>query len=251
MTARRRTEGVPPGIGTLNERPLHAALKDWCAEPGDRFEVPIDGFVADIVRGVEVIEIQTGSVGALRRKLTALLSRRPVRLTVPIPLRTMVVRVDPAGNEISRRASPRRGRLVDLFSELVGIPDLLGDANLSIDALFVEQEEIRRPARRRRRAWTIEERRLIRVVDQISFRTPSDYLAVIPPEIGSPFTTGDLASALSIPRRTAQKIAFCLRRLGVLQAVGKRGNSWLYVRSMNGPGREARNTPVGYDRSDR
>ena len=50
-------------IGTLNEKPLHAALKDWCARPGDQFEVFVDGFVVDIVRGNLLIEIQTGKKG--------------------------------------------------------------------------------------------------------------------------------------------------------------------------------------------
>src|SRR5262245_62323945 len=30
-------------IGLLNEKPLHAALKAWYAQPGDQFEVPLDG----------------------------------------------------------------------------------------------------------------------------------------------------------------------------------------------------------------
>ena len=27
------------GIGLLNEKPLHASLKQWYAQPGDQFEV--------------------------------------------------------------------------------------------------------------------------------------------------------------------------------------------------------------------
>jgi hypothetical protein len=38
-------------IGLLNEKPLHAALKDWYARPEDRFEVSVDGFVIDVVQG--------------------------------------------------------------------------------------------------------------------------------------------------------------------------------------------------------
>jgi hypothetical protein len=37
------------GVGLLNEGPLHAALKLWSAQPGDRFEVAVEGFVTDIV----------------------------------------------------------------------------------------------------------------------------------------------------------------------------------------------------------
>jgi len=66
------------GIGTLNEKPLHASLKAWCAEEGDRFEVPVDGFVVDIVRDRLLIEIQTSAVGPIRRKLTTLVKRHPI-----------------------------------------------------------------------------------------------------------------------------------------------------------------------------
>jgi hypothetical protein len=39
-----------PIIGTLMETSLHAALKEWYAQPGDRTEVPMDGYVIDLVR---------------------------------------------------------------------------------------------------------------------------------------------------------------------------------------------------------
>jgi hypothetical protein len=48
-----------PGIGQLNEKALHASLKQWYARPGDRFEVAVGGFVIDIVRAELLIEIQT------------------------------------------------------------------------------------------------------------------------------------------------------------------------------------------------
>ena len=41
--------------------------KAWYAAPGDRMEQPIDGYVADLVRGDELIEIQTRNFGALKR----------------------------------------------------------------------------------------------------------------------------------------------------------------------------------------
>ncbi len=40
-----------PHIGTLGERSLHAALKEWYAEQGDLLEREVDGYVIDIVRG--------------------------------------------------------------------------------------------------------------------------------------------------------------------------------------------------------
>ena len=37
-------------IGSLNEKPLHAALKRWCATPHGDTEVSVDGYVVDVVR---------------------------------------------------------------------------------------------------------------------------------------------------------------------------------------------------------
>ena len=37
-------------ISTLNEKPLHAALKQWYAGPDSMFEVSIDRFIIDILQ---------------------------------------------------------------------------------------------------------------------------------------------------------------------------------------------------------
>ncbi|GAG31638.1 unnamed protein product, partial [marine sediment metagenome] len=46
-------------IGLLNEKPLHAALKEWYARPEDRLEASVAGFVIDVVQGDLLVEIQT------------------------------------------------------------------------------------------------------------------------------------------------------------------------------------------------
>src|SRR5215212_5865005 len=100
------------GIGVLNEKPLHASLKQWYARPGDRFEVAVGGFVIDIVRAELLIEIQTGSFAAIRSKLTNLVQSHQVRLIYPIAQEKWIVR--PATDErqrVVRRRSPKKGRL--------------------------------------------------------------------------------------------------------------------------------------------
>ena len=54
-------------IGTLGEKSLHSALKDWYAEPGDRLEAEVDGFHIDIVRRKILIEIQTSNFSSQRK----------------------------------------------------------------------------------------------------------------------------------------------------------------------------------------
>ena len=108
-------------IGTLNEKPLHEALKRWYAQPGDMFEVPVDGFVADIVRGDLLIEIQTRNFTSIKRKLEKLLINHPVRLVYPIPREKWITKLAADGNSpVSRRRSPKRGAYEEVFWEPVG-----------------------------------------------------------------------------------------------------------------------------------
>jgi hypothetical protein len=229
----RRPDNVRK-IGTLNEKPLHAALKAWYARPRDLAEVSVDGFVVDIARDDLLVEIQTQNFSAIKRKMFSLTSRHPVRLVYPIPLEKWIVKLDDdETRQLSRRKSPKRGSAVHLFDELVSFPQLMTDPNFSLHVLFIHEEEARtrtRKRRWRRRAWTKYERRLLRVVDQRLFCTPSDLAELVPPALREPFTTRDLATAMSKPRRLAQRMAYCLREMKVLAVAGKRGNAFLYSR---------------------
>jgi hypothetical protein len=218
-------------IGTLGEKPLHAALKRWCTEAGDGLEVPVDGFVIDLVRQGVLVEIQTRGFSAIKRKLTRLVAGYSVRLVYPIALETWIVKVDAAGRVASRRKSPRRGAAIDLFSELVSFPELVAHPALTLEVLLIRQEEVRRTARRRRRGWIVEERRLLEVVDRFRIDSPEDLAVLLPIGLPATFTTADLATALRRSRSLAQQMAYCLRRAGVIDSVGKRGNAIAYARA--------------------
>lgn len=220
-------------IGTLNEKPLHAALKAWYAQPGDQFEVAVDGFVVDIVRGDLLIEIQTGSFSSIKRKMKALVQDRSVRLVYPIAREKWIVRLakDGSGDVLGRRKSPKRGALEHVFGELVSFPKLLANPNFSLEVLLIQAEEIRSYDGRRgwrRHGWVIQESRLLDVVGRRLFETPDDLAAFIPADLTEPWTTADLAAAIGQPRWLARKMAYCLRKMGTVEAVGKQGNAILY-----------------------
>jgi len=222
-------------IGTLNEGPLHAALKAWYARPSDRLEVAVDGFVVDIVRGELLIEIQTAGFSTVRQKLDALTAAHPVRLVYPIAREKWIVKLAKEGQgRLSRRKSPKRGAFEHLFGELVSLPRLLSSANFSLEVLLIQEEEVRRHDGKRawrRRGWVTHERRLLDVVDRRLFETPEDVGALLPPDLAEPWATSDLAVAIGERRRVAQQMAYCLRKMGIVEPVGKRGNAILYVRS--------------------
>jgi hypothetical protein len=223
-------------IGVLNEKPLHASLKELYAEPGDLLEAPVDGFVVDILRGERIVEIQTGSFASISRKLRKLVEHRPVRVVHPVSTCRWIVKL-PAGarGRSERRRSPKKAGFEDVCEELVSFPDLLQHENFELDVLAIEEEEVRRfEARRRwrrRRGWTVVERRLLGVLDHRLLRGPSDLADLLPAGLPEPFQTSDLARALRRPRHLAQKLAYCLRKCGAISQVGKSGNSLLYTRT--------------------
>jgi hypothetical protein len=219
-------------IATLREGPLHAGLKAWYAEPGDRVEVPVEGWQIDLVRGDLLIEIQTGRFAALKRKLGALLDTHDVRLVHPVPVEKWIVRVDGDNVQpLSRRRSPSRGRVEHVFHELVSLPALLAHPRFSLEVILTREEEARRYAAGRawrRRGWTIVERRVVDIVGRHLFREPRDLEALLPSCLPDPFTTADLASGLGVRRDLAQKMAYCLRHLAVIEPAGKRGTARTY-----------------------
>lgn len=224
-------------MGTLGEKPLHAALKRWYAIDGDRIEQPVEGFVVDIVRGDTLIEIQTGGFSSMKRKLTSLLESHRVRLVYPVPVEKWIVKLDGEDDRPSRRKSPKRGKAVDLFGELVSFPALISHPRLSIEVLMIHEEEVRRfdPDKAwRRKGWVIEERRLIEVVDRSLFDSPAALSALLPEDLPEEFTTAALADGLGCQRRLAQQMAYCLRHAGVIEIVGKEGNALIYRREDDG-----------------
>jgi len=217
----------------MGEGSLHEAVKNWYATTGDHLEKEVDGYLVDIVRGGLLIEIQTGNFSALKSKLSDLIQRHPLRLVYPIAQKKWIVRIDTDGEtKLSRRRSPRRGRVEDLFYELVYIHEVAKNPNFSLEVLLVHSEEVLINDGRgswRRRRWSVHDRRLLEVVDRATFSAPSDFLKLLPASLPERFTTRDLAGALKLRPTLSQKMVYCLRHVGVVEAVGKRGRAVLYA----------------------
>ena len=222
-----------PHVGTLREKPLHAALKRWYFAEGDRVEEPVDGFVIDLVRDDLLIEIQTRGFSSMKRKLGALLETHSVRVVYPVAAMKWIVKLDEEGEEASRRKSPKRGHVTDVFAELVSFPELVAHPGFSLEVLLVHEEELRRFDGKkgwRRKGWVVEERRLVGVVDGIVIDSPDALGSLLPEGLPDQFTTADLAAALARPRRLAQQMAYCLRGCGVIEAVGRGKDGIVYSR---------------------
>ena len=84
----------------------------------------------------------------------------------------------------------------------------------------------------RRKRWSIHDRRLLDIVDRVTFESPEDLLEILPSTLPQKFTTSDLTRESGIRPNIAQKMAYCLREMGVIEAVGKSGRALLYTKSL-------------------
>lgn len=224
---------APSHIGTLREKPLHASLKQWYSRSGDVFEMPVGGYVVDLVRDDGLlIEIQTSGFSSMKLKTARLLeSGYRVRIVHPIPVEKTIVKVDSDGTIISRRISPKHGSPTDVFGELVSFPHLLAEGELELDVVMTVEEEYRHhtPDRSwRRNGWSVTERRLVDVEESVLLTSTADLARLLPDGLPARFTTADIAKHLGRPRRIAQQMAYCLREIGAIDTVGKQGNTIEY-----------------------
>jgi hypothetical protein len=216
------------------ETSLHRQLKSLYAGPEGRFEVPVGRYRVDAVCRGRLVEIQHGSLAAIRDKVQRLLETHRVLVVKPIVVRKLLVKLSAKdGQVVQRRLSPKRGRLLDVFDELVHFTRVFPHRRLALEVPLVEVEEWRYPGhgrrrRRRGRDHQVEDVRLIGVPARHCFRTSGDLAALIAGPLPRRFHTGHLAELLEVERWVAQRIAYCLGRTAAIRQVGKQGSARLY-----------------------
>jgi hypothetical protein len=193
----------------------------------------VDGFVVDVVREGELVEIQTASFSSAARKLRRLVLDHRIALVHPIAAERWLLRVDGDGAVVDRRRSPKRGRPMDLFEELVAFPELVAHPNFRLELPMIIEEEIRGPipdgARYRYpRQWWRLDRRLLEIVETIRIDTPADLLELLPDGLPSPFTTADIVAASRRSKRLAMRSTYCLSKAGAIRPIGRSGRLLTY-----------------------
>jgi hypothetical protein len=217
------------------ETTLHRQLKaHYSSADGALVEQRVGRYRIDVVAGRELIEIQLASLSAIRDKIAALVKRHDVRVVKPIVARKFLVKQQKLGGRVvSRRRSPKQGTVLDVFEELVHFTRVFPHRRLTLEVVLVEIEEWRIPGHGRRRRWRrgdhqTADQQLLQIVGGEKFRTAADLCRMLPPKLPSPFHTGHLAEGLAVQRWIAQRMAYCLRKTGAIEAVGKQRGAWLY-----------------------
>lgn len=213
---------------------LHVALQRLYAGPDGEIETPIGRYRADVLRDGVVYEIQTGSFGAIRRKVESLADRYRVVVVYPVAQQRLIVKLDPeTGAELSQRRSPKRGRPLDLFMDFLPLREAFQMENVSLEIALILEREFRQDDGQgswRRKGVSLVGRELVEVVAIERYDAPRDLLRLLPQDLPEPFGVADLHELLGGRRVVVGRMAYALRHLGVIEQVGKRGNALLYSR---------------------
>lgn len=225
-------ERIRAGIGTLQEKTLHAVCKYYYGPDESSHEILINGYVADLYTGTEIIEIQNGNFNKIRDKLEVFLAEYQVTLVYPIPHTKWLIWVDEETGELSKkRKSPVTGNAYRAFSELYRIRHFLGRENLRLRFPLIDMEEYRLLngwSKDRKKGSVRYDRIPVALFDEVVIECREDYLLFLPYDLPEIFTTADLGKAAGIPRKTAGLVLNILLGLGILERIGKQGRFYLY-----------------------
>lgn len=220
------------GIGTLQEKTVHGILKDYYAPRKEMQEIPVNGYVADIFTGKEIIEIQTANFNKMRDKLDKFLPDYPVTIVYPIPHIKWIGWIDEETGACSAlRKSPVRGTVYKAFYELYKIKQYLSDKNLHFCFPLLDLEEYRLLngwSRDKKRGSCRYDRIPVSMVNEIHIDRIEDYMQLIPYELEEPFTVPDFARAAKIRKEEAGKVLHILNYLQVIERSGSQGRLYAY-----------------------
>jgi len=219
-------------IGTYKEKKLHIILKKYF-EPDSAFhEIPTNGFIADIRRGNEIIEIETSGFSGLKPKLEAYLDAYKVTLVYPLAAKRYISWIDTETQEISdRRQSPKKANAYDALFEMVRILPYVSHPNLTVAAPLLEIDEYRLLdgwSRDKKKGSNRYERVPVDILGMAEFSCDGDYRKYIPETAGENFSVKEFAKAVKIREDRARAVIKVFEARGVLVNIGKTGRSFRY-----------------------
>lgn len=196
-------------FSTLNESSLHKRLKTiYCELYDGQTEVESEGHVYDIVtKKGNIIEIQTKNLSKLLPKIQDAVSKgHNVKVVYPNVLKTIIELYDSEGNLISKRSSPKKGSIYDIFKEITGLYPILLNKKFSLEVIQINMtekrlqtnnpEQSKNNKRRFKKNWQKTDKALSEIQGTIIFNSAENYLALLPKELSENFTAKDLGLAL-------------------------------------------------------
>ena len=232
------------GIGRLGEKKMHAALKMFICPDESKHEIKIQDsllyipreentknrkYVADILDGDTIYEIQTGGFAPLGPKIKWILENTTYRVVVihPIAETKWIRKIDADGSISPKRKSNKHGRVEDIAGELYHFREFLASERFSLMIVMMEAEQYVKPQKRGRKLQKYE---LIpmSLMGAYLFSRPADYSYFLPKALPDTFTVKDYSKHAKIYGLDAYSITKTLCELGFIEETEKIGRARAY-----------------------
>ncbi len=235
------------GIGRLGEKQMHSALKTFICPDESKHEIKIQDsplyipknqentknrkYVADILDGDTIYEIQTGGFSPLREKILWILENTSYRVVVihPIAQTKWVSKISDDGKISGRRKSPLHGRAEDIAGELYFFRSFLTNPRFSLMLLMIEAEQYVKPQKRGRRLQKYEMIPMS-LLGAYLFKSREDYEYFLPDSLPDTFTVKDYSQHSKIYGMDAYSIVKTLCELELVEEYGSIGRAQAYRR---------------------
>ncbi|MCQ2522405.1 MAG: hypothetical protein MJ105_08505 [Lachnospiraceae bacterium] len=220
------------GIGSYQEKSVHAVLKHYFAPDRSCQEIPVGQYVADAVKDGEIYEVQTKDFYRMKGKLDCFLKNYDITIVYPVIIEKTVRWVDPATGEVSEALkSPRKGSIFSIFQELYGIKEYLKKKKLHFMMIFMNAEEYKLLdgyGKDKKRRATKADRVPTEFLGEYILDGKKDYKNLLPESLPKQFTTKELKSLTKCTTEQAQIFVNILSFIGCIKEVGRQGRCKLY-----------------------
>ena len=215
-------------IGTKKERTLHQYLKYYFCNESIYHEQKLKGYIVDILKDNQIIEIQTSAFNAMRKKLETLLNDYPINIVYPIIVERTLYNFDEEGVLLNIRKSPKKEHPLKIGKELYKINNLLNHPNLTFTLVLLKVYEERIPYinRYKQKRTTRINQIPYELIEVINLNTNSDFINLIP--FDTEFTSNDFKKKVKLSPRDTSSSLLALRTLNVVEIVRKDGKKYIY-----------------------
>ena len=236
------------GIGTLSEKRMHAILKHYVCADEACYEIRVkdtlgqadtkgNGYVADVLRGSNIWEIQTGSMYPMRAKIAWYMQHTPyvVTVVVPVPYRKHINWIDPATGKVQKRsARPHTTKPSSVISELFWLREHLSNPRLRFELLLLEVEEYRLLdgyGKEKKARASRYEKIPTALCGTVVLEKREDYLQFLPETLPDTMTAKQYAAATGIRGRDTYYALRALVGAGLLTEGDKIGRAQSWTRT--------------------
>ena len=224
---------IQSSIGTKQERTLHQYLKYYFCNESIFHEQKCCGYIVDILKDNQIIEIQTSSFNAMRKKLDCLLYKYPITIVYPIINQKLIYNLDENGELISIKKSPKKENPLKIGKELYKINNLLNHPNLKFVCVILNIDEYRIPYinRYKQNKMTRINQVPKEIIDLIELKDASSFMSLIPFE--DEFDAETFRKKLKLSLREASSTLIILRTVKAIEVVRNEGKKYIYKKVLS------------------